>query len=41
VKHELTNNFVCDGLQNLIIALHYLSPVLQLADFFTKIQTRA
>ena len=46
VKHELTKHigvdasFVHVGVQDQVIALHYVPSELQLADFFTKAQTR-
>ena len=47
VKHELTKHigvdasFVRAAVQDQILALHYVPSELQLADFFTKAQTRA
>jgi hypothetical protein len=47
MKHELTKHigvdasFVCASVQDQIIALHYVPSESQLADFFTKAQTRA
>jgi hypothetical protein len=47
VKHELTKHIGVDAfytrasVQDQVIALHYVSSELQLADFFTKAQTRA
>jgi hypothetical protein len=47
VKHELIKHivvdafFVCTAVQDQILALHYVPSELQLADFFTKVQTRA
>jgi hypothetical protein len=47
VKHELTKHigvdasFVRAAVQDQILALHYVPSDLQLADFFTKAQTRA
>ena len=47
VKHELTKHIgvdaftVCAGVQDHVTALQYVPSELQLADFFTKAQTRA
>jgi hypothetical protein len=47
IKHELTKHIGVDAfytrasVQNQVIALHYVPSELQLADFFTKAQTRA
>jgi hypothetical protein len=47
VKHELTKHIGIDAfytrasVQDQVIALHYLPSELQLANFFTKVQTRA
>jgi hypothetical protein len=47
MKHELTKHigvdasFVRAGVQDRIVALQYVPSELQLADFFTKAQTRA
>jgi hypothetical protein len=47
VKHELTKHIGVDAfythanVQDQVIALHYVPSELQLADFFTKAQTRA
>jgi hypothetical protein len=47
MKHELTKHigvdasFVRAGVQDQIVALQYVPSELQLADFFTKAQTRA
>ena len=47
MKHELTKHigvdafYVCAGVQDRVIALQYVPSELQLADFFTKAQTRA
>jgi hypothetical protein len=47
VKHELTKHIGVDvfytraNVQDQVIALHYVPSELQLADFFTKAQTRA
>ena len=47
VKHELTKHigvdahFVRAAVQDQTLALHYVPSELQLADFFTKAQTRA
>ena len=47
VKHELTKHigvdasFVRAAVQDQILALHYVPSESQLADFFTKAQTRA
>ena len=47
VKHELTKQIGVDvflvrtGVQDQVIALQYVPSELQLADFFTKAQTRA
>ncbi len=47
VKHELTKHIGIDAsymrsqVQNEVVALHYVPSELQLADFFTKAQTRA
>jgi hypothetical protein len=47
VKHELTKHIGIDAfytrasVQDQVIALHYVTSELQLADFFTKAQTRA
>jgi hypothetical protein len=47
VKHELTKHIGIDAfytrgnVQDQVIALHYVPSELQLADFFTKTQTRA
>ena len=47
VKHELTKHigidasFVRASVQDQVIALQYVPSELQLADFFTKAQTRA
>ena len=47
VKHELTKHigvdasFVHAGVQEQVIALQYVPSELQLADFFTKAQTRS
>jgi hypothetical protein len=44
VKHELTKHIGVDAFYtraSVVIALHYVPSELQLADFFTKAQTRA
>ena len=47
VKHELTKHIGVDAsytraqVQDQVVALHYVPSDLQLADFFTKAQTRA
>jgi hypothetical protein len=47
VKHELTKHIAVDAfyvraeVQDQVIALQYVPSELQLADFFTKAQTRA
>jgi hypothetical protein len=47
VKHELTKHigvdafYVRHAVQHQVMALHYVPSELQLADFFTKAQTRA
>ena len=47
VKHELTKHigvdasFVRAAVQDQLLAFHYVPSELQLADFFTKTQTRA
>jgi hypothetical protein len=47
IKHELTKHIGVDAfytranVQDQVIALHYVSLELQLADFFTKAHTRA
>ena len=46
-KHQLTKHIGVDAfytraqVQDQVVALHYVSSDLQLADFFTKAQTRA
>ena len=47
VKHELTKHigvdasYVCAAVQDHVVVLQYVPSKLQLADFFTKAQTRA
>jgi hypothetical protein len=47
IKHELTKHigvdafYTCANVQDQVIALHYVPSELHLADFFTKVQTRA